>query len=51
LIQARTIKEVKAYVLADYLLGRHKKISDQLFKQREKMYQSGVRISMISGLV
>jgi len=51
LIQPRTIKEVKAYVLADYLLGRHKNISDQLFKQREKMYQSGVRISMISGLV
>jgi ATP-binding cassette subfamily B protein len=51
LIQPRTIKEVKAYVLADYLLGRHKKISDHLFKQREKMYQSGVRISMISGLV
>src|SRR5688572_17784000 len=51
LIQPRTIKEVKAYVLADYLLERHKKISDHLFKQREKMYQSGVRISMISGLV
>src|SRR6187401_977958 len=51
LIQPRTIKEIKAYVLADYLLGRHKKISDQLFTQREKMYQSGVRISMISGLV
>jgi len=51
LIQPRTIKEVKAYVLADYLLGRHKKISDHLFKQRERMYQSGVRISMISGLV
>jgi ATP-binding cassette subfamily B protein len=51
LIQPRTIKEIKAYVLADYLLERHKKISDHLFKQREKMYQSGVRISMISGLV
>jgi ATP-binding cassette subfamily B protein len=51
LIQPRTIKEVKAYVLADYLLGRHKKISDHLFKQREKMYQSGVRISMLSGIV
>jgi len=51
LIQPRTIKEIKAYVLADYLLGRHKKISDHLFKQREKMYQSGVRISMLSGIV
>jgi ATP-binding cassette subfamily B protein len=51
LIQPRTTKEVKANVLADYLLGRHKTISDHLFKQRAKMYQSGVRISMISGLV
>ncbi len=51
LIQPRTIKEIKAYVLADYLLGRHKNISDHLFKQREKMYQSGVRISMLSGIV
>ncbi len=51
LIQPRTIKEIKAYVLADYLLERHKKISDHLFKQREKMYQSGVRISMLSGIV
>ena len=51
LIQPRTIKEIKAYVLADYLLGRHKNISDHLFKQREKMYQSGVRISILSGIV
>ena len=51
LIQPRTTKEIKAYVLADYLLGKHKNISDQLFKQRAKMYQSGVRISMISGIV
>jgi ATP-binding cassette subfamily B protein len=51
LIQPRTIKEIKAYVLADYLLGRHKNISDHLFKQREKMYQSGVRIAMLSGIV
>jgi ATP-binding cassette subfamily B protein len=51
LIQPRTTKEIKAYVLADYLLERHQKISDHLFSQRAKMYQSGVRISMISGLV
>ena len=51
LIQPRTTKEIKAYVLADYLLERHQNISDRLFKQRAKMYQSGVRISMISGLV
>ena len=51
LIQPRTTKEIKANVLADYLLERHKTISDHLFKQRAKMYQSGVKISMISGLV
>ncbi|HJS54738.1 MAG TPA: ABC transporter ATP-binding protein [Chitinophagaceae bacterium] len=51
LIQSRTTKEIKAYVLADYLLDRHKTISDHLFKQRARMYQSGVRISMISGVV
>lgn len=51
LIQPRTTKEIKAYVLADYLLERHKTISDHLFKQRAKMYQSGVRISMLSGLI
>src|SRR6476469_4889497 len=51
LIQPRTIKEIKAYVLADYLLGRHKNISDHLFKQREKMYRSGTRISILTGLV
>ena len=51
LIQPRTTKEIRANVLADYLLDRHKTISDHLFKQRAKMYQSGVRISMISGLV
>lgn len=51
LIQPRTTKEIKANVLADYLLERHKTISDHLFKQRARMYQSGVRISMISGIV
>ncbi|HJW29440.1 MAG TPA: hypothetical protein VJ508_09320, partial [Saprospiraceae bacterium] len=51
LIQPRTTKEIKAYVLADYLLEKHKNLSEHLFKQREKMYQSGVRISMLSGLI
>lgn len=51
LVQPRTTKEIKAYVLADYLLGRHKNITENLFKQREKMYQSGVRIAMLSGIV
>jgi ATP-binding cassette subfamily B protein len=51
LVQPRTTKEIRAYVLADYLLGRHRRISEDLFKQREVMYRSGTRISMLSGLV
>lgn len=51
LIQPRTTKEIKAYVLADYFLERHGNISEHLFKQRTKMYRSGIRISMLSGIV
>lgn len=51
LIQPRTTKEIKAYVLADYFLGRHKNLSEYLFTQREKMYRSGTKIAMISGIV
>jgi ATP-binding cassette, subfamily B, bacterial len=51
LAQSRTTKEIRAYVLADYLLGRHRDISEALFEQREQMYRSGTRISMLTGLV
>jgi ATP-binding cassette subfamily B protein len=51
LAQPRTTKEVRAYVLADYLLGRHRNLSEDLFKQREEMYRSATRISMLTGLV
>ncbi len=51
LVQPRTTKEIRAYVLADYLLGRHRDISEELFAQREQMYRSGTRISMLTGLV
>ena len=34
LVQPRTTKEIRAYVLSDYLLGRHQKLSEDLFKQR-----------------
>ncbi len=51
LSQPRTTKEIRAYVLADYLLGRHRKLSDDLFKQRERMYRSGTRVSILTGLV
>jgi len=51
LVQPRTTKEIRAYVLADYLLGRHRNMSESLFKLREEMYRSGTRISLLSGLV
>jgi ATP-binding cassette subfamily B protein len=51
LVQPRNTKELRAYVLADYLLGRHRNLSEALFKQREQMYRSGTRISLLTGLV
>src|SRR5437660_6979511 len=51
LVQPRTTKEIRAYVLADYLLGRHRNVSEALYTQREQMYRSGARISLLSGLV
>ncbi len=50
-MQPRTTKEIRAYVLADYLLGRHRERSEELFRLREQMYRSGTRISMLTGLV
>jgi ATP-binding cassette subfamily B protein len=49
--QPRTTKEIRAYVLADYLLGRHRHMSEDLFRQREHMYRSATRIAMLTGLV
>src|SRR5579863_10399740 len=49
--QPRYIKEIRAFVLGDYLLDRHHRISEDLFKQRERIYRSGARISMLSGIV
>src|ERR1051325_5360286 len=51
LVQPRNTKEIRAYVIADYLLGRHHERSEELFRLREQMYRSGTRISMLSGLV
>lgn len=51
LVQPKNTKEIRASVLADYLLGRHKNLSDHLFKQREKMFRMGTRISVFSGLL
>jgi ATP-binding cassette subfamily B protein len=49
--QPKSTKEVRADVLADYLIERHKQLSEDLFKLREQMYRSGTRISMLTGLV
>jgi ATP-binding cassette subfamily B protein len=51
LVQPKNTKEVRAYVLADYLLGRHKKLSDDLFRQRQIMNRLGSRMSVASGLI
>jgi len=51
LVQPRNTKEIRAYVLSDYLLGRHRERSEELYRLREQMYRSGTRISMITGLV
>ncbi len=51
LVQPRNTKEIRAYVLADYLLGRHTARSEGLYKQREQMYQAGTRTSLFTGLV
>ena len=51
LVQPKNTKEVRAYVLADYLLGRYRKLSNDLFKQREQMYRLGSRMSLVSGFV
>ena len=49
--QPRYIKEIRAFVLGDYLLGRHRRLSEDLFSQRARIYRSGTRISMLSGIV
>jgi ATP-binding cassette subfamily B protein len=51
LVEPKNTKEIRAYVLADYMLDRHRRISEDLFRQRERMYRSGTRISMLSGIV
>jgi ATP-binding cassette subfamily B protein len=51
LVQPRNTKELRAYVLADYLLGRYGDISERLFTQRADMYRSATRISLLTGFV
>ena len=51
LVQPKNTKEVRAFVLAEYLLGRHRRLSEALFKRRESMLKMGSRISIVSGIV
>ena len=51
LTQPRNTKEIRAYVLADYLLDRHQRLSEDLYRRRELMYRSGMRVSILTGLV
>jgi ATP-binding cassette, subfamily B, bacterial len=51
LVQPRTTKEIRAYVLADYLLERHRNLSENLFSRRAFMYKSGTRVSLLTGFV
>jgi len=51
LVQPRNTKEVRAFVLADYLLGRHRRLSEELFKRRQKMLRMGSCMSVITGIV
>jgi ATP-binding cassette, subfamily B, bacterial len=51
LVQPRTTKEIRASVLADYLLGRHRKLSEDLFDQRAQMYRSATAVSMLTGVI
>jgi len=51
LVQPRLTKEVRAYVLSDYILDRHARLSEDLFRQRQLMYRSATRVSLMTGLV
>ena len=51
LVQPRSTKEIRAYLLSDYLLGRHTQISEELFRQRQQMYRSATRVAVLTGLV
>lgn len=51
LVQPRTTKEIRAYVLADYLLERHHKVTDNLFRQRARIYKSGTKVSIFTAII
>ena len=49
LVQPKLTKEIRAYVLADYVLGRHGRLSEDLFRQRQQMYRSATRVAILTG--
>lgn len=51
LVQPRSTKEIRAYVLSEYLLQRHGRLSEELFRQRQQMYKSATRVAVLTGLV
>ncbi|NOT76218.1 MAG: ABC transporter ATP-binding protein [Cyclobacteriaceae bacterium] len=51
LVQPRTTKDIRAYVLADYLIERHHKVTESLFRQRARMYKSGTRVTLLTGFI
>jgi len=51
LVQPRTTKEIRAYVLPEYLLERHKVLSEELFAMRARMFETATRTSLLTGLV
>ncbi len=51
LVEPKSTKEMRAYVLSDYLLGRHRTLSETLLERRRAMYRAGAHISLLSGLV
>ncbi len=51
LVEPKSTKEIRAYVLRDYLLDRHRRISEALLEKRTAMYRAGAHTSMLTGLV
>ena len=51
LVQPRTTNDIRAYVLADYLMERHHKVTENLFRQRARMYRSGTKVSIMTGFI
>jgi ATP-binding cassette, subfamily B, bacterial len=51
LVQPRTAKEIRAYVLADHLTERHRRLSERLMSEREQMHRMAIRSSLVTGVV